>query len=134
MESTFFSFPLCIADILVEILRSSDAQARVWCPNILYWKIDQLVKNNSDLAEDDGPDFGCDSFKSAFRIIEKWLKEEMLLGQHEPGAPAKPGLYSNCLLDSYTECLGNKACASGQDCHEKVACNDAFGGSGIELY
>nr|XP_050023600.1 uncharacterized protein LOC126517839 [Dermacentor andersoni]XP_054920510.1 uncharacterized protein LOC126517839 [Dermacentor andersoni] len=111
VESTFFSFPWCIAEVLVEVLRSSAVEARVWCPNILYWKIDQLVKNHSDLAEDDGLDAGCDSFKSAFQIIEKWLKEETLLGKPEPGAPTKPGLCSNCLLDIYTEFLGNKKLA-----------------------
>ncbi|KAH7944548.1 hypothetical protein HPB52_021365 [Rhipicephalus sanguineus] len=110
-ENSFFSFPWCIADLLIEILRSADAEDKVWCPNILYWKIDHLVKENSDLAEDDGLDAGCDSFKTAFHIIEKWLKEETLLGQHEPGAPSKPGLCSNCLLDIYTEFLGSRKLA-----------------------
>ncbi|XP_037560761.1 uncharacterized protein LOC119439287 isoform X1 [Dermacentor silvarum] len=108
VENTFFSFPWCIADVLVEILRSSDAQARVWCPTILHWKIDQLVTNNSDFTEDDDLDAGFDSFRTSFRIVENWLKGETLLGQHEPGASTKPGLCSNCLLDIYTEFLGNK--------------------------
>ncbi|KAH7978576.1 hypothetical protein HPB49_005941 [Dermacentor silvarum] len=108
VENTFFSFPWCIADVLVEILRSSDVQARVWCPNILHWKIDQLVTNNSDFTEDDDLDAGCDSFRTAFRIVEKWLKDETLLDQHEPGTSTKPGLCSNRLLNFYTEFLGNK--------------------------
>ncbi|KAH7978572.1 hypothetical protein HPB49_005937 [Dermacentor silvarum] len=108
VENTFFSFPWCIANVLVEILRSSDAQATVWCPNILHWKIDQLVTNNSDFTEADDLDAGCDSFRTAFRIVEKWLKDETLLDQHEPGASAKPGLCSNCLLDICTKFLGNK--------------------------
>ncbi|KAL1418122.1 hypothetical protein MTO96_026140 [Rhipicephalus appendiculatus] len=110
VENTFFSFPWCIADVLVEILHAADAQEKVWCPNILHWKIDRLIEN-SDLAEDDGLDAGCDSFKTAFQIIEKWLKEETLLGQREPGAPSKPGLCSNCLLEIYTEFLGSKKLA-----------------------
>ncbi|KAL3189722.1 hypothetical protein MRX96_021187 [Rhipicephalus microplus] len=102
-EDSFFSFPWCIADLLIEILRSADAQDKVWCPNILYWKIDHLVEENSSLAENDGLGASCDSFKTAFQIIKKWLKEETLLGEHKPGAPFKPGLCSNCLLDIYNE-------------------------------
>ncbi|XP_075725741.1 uncharacterized protein LOC119179556 isoform X4 [Rhipicephalus microplus] len=102
-EDSFFSFPWCIADLLIEILRSADAQDKVWCPNILYWKIDRLVEENSSLAKNDGLGASCDSFKTAFQIIKKWLKEETLLGEHKPGAPSKPGLCSTCLLDIYNE-------------------------------
>ncbi|XP_075732623.1 uncharacterized protein LOC142775165 [Rhipicephalus microplus] len=102
-EDSFFSFPWCIADLLIEILRSAGAQDMVWCPNILYWKIDHLVEENSSLAENDGLGASCDSFKTAFQIIKKLLKEETLLGEHKPGASFKPGLCSNCLLDIHNE-------------------------------
>ncbi|KAH6946911.1 hypothetical protein HPB50_016133 [Hyalomma asiaticum] len=109
-ENSFFSFPWCIADILIEILRSTGTQDRVWWPNILRWKISQVVEN-SDLEEDDCLAAGCDTFKTAFRIIEEWLNKGTLLGTHQPGAASIPGLCFNCLLGIYTEFLGSRKLA-----------------------
>ncbi|KAH6930134.1 hypothetical protein HPB50_010396 [Hyalomma asiaticum] len=106
-ENSFFSFPWCIADVLIEILRSTGTQDRVWCPNILCWKITQFAEN-SDLEDDDGLAAGCDTFKTAFRIIEEWLMKETLLGKHQPGAASMPVLCYNCLLGIYSEFLKSR--------------------------
>ncbi|KAH6920624.1 hypothetical protein HPB50_028387 [Hyalomma asiaticum] len=109
-ENSFFSFPWCITEVLNEILRSTGTQDRVWCPNILCWKITQFVEN-SDLEEDDGLAARCDTFKTAFGIIEEWLVKETLLGKHQPGAASMPGLCYNGLLGIYSEFLRSRKLA-----------------------
>ncbi|KAH6921179.1 hypothetical protein HPB50_027827 [Hyalomma asiaticum] len=109
-ENSFFSFPWCITEVLIEILRSTGTQDREWCPNILCRKITQFVEN-SDLEEDDGLAAGCDTFKTAFGIIEEWLMKETLLGKHQPGAASMPGLCYNGLLGIYSEFLRSRKVA-----------------------
>ncbi|KAH6920715.1 hypothetical protein HPB50_028297 [Hyalomma asiaticum] len=109
-ENSFFSFPWCITEVLIEILRRTGTQNIVWCPNILSWKITQFVKNRN-LGEDDGLAAGCDTFKTAFGIIEEWLVKETLLGKHQPGAASMPGLCYNCLLGICSEFLRSRKLA-----------------------
>ncbi|KAH6920023.1 hypothetical protein HPB50_028989 [Hyalomma asiaticum] len=94
-ENSFFSFPWSITE------------DKVWCTNILCWKITQFVEN-SDLEEDDGLVARCDTFKTAFGIIEEWLVKETLLGKRQPGAASMPGLCYNGLLVIYSEFLRSR--------------------------
>ncbi|KAH6920115.1 hypothetical protein HPB50_028897 [Hyalomma asiaticum] len=109
-ENSFFSFPWSITEVLIEILRSTCTQDKVWCTNILCWKITQFVEN-SDLEEDDGLVARCDTFKTAFGIIEEWLVKETLLGKRQPGAASMPGLCYNGLLVIYSEFLRSRKLA-----------------------
>ncbi|XP_077499924.1 uncharacterized protein LOC144110727 isoform X2 [Amblyomma americanum] len=112
-QDTLFSFPWCIADVLVEVLRSSDPQDRVWYPNILHWKVNLFAQNDDGLAEvDDVPGLVGETCKSAYCIIKKWLADETLLGQQEASALTKPGLCSDCLLTVFKEFLENHELSS----------------------
>ncbi|CAN8004352.1 unnamed protein product [Ixodes hexagonus] len=95
--SGLFSFPWCIADVLVEVLQRAVPEQKRWCPNILSKKIDDLIENNEVPVED-----GNDAFRTAYVIIENWLKGEALLGQ---GTNSKPGLCQDCLLKVYRDFL-----------------------------
>ncbi|XP_040070228.1 uncharacterized protein LOC115329089 [Ixodes scapularis] len=113
-----FSFPWCVADVLVEVLRRATHEQKRWCPDVLSKKIDDLIENNAVPAEG-----GNDAFWVAYVIIERWLRGETLLGQSTDG---KPGLCKGCLLKVYEDFLSSQklswslssACGKDMQLHE----------------
>lgn len=100
---SLFSFPWCVADILVQVLLSSATEQKRWCLNILSKKIDDLFKNNSNIV---GGHESDDAFRNAYGIIEKWLEGEALLGQDAAGE-GKPGICQECLLKVFSKFLSS---------------------------
>ncbi|XP_077549800.1 uncharacterized protein LOC144162939 [Haemaphysalis longicornis] len=112
-ESGFFSFPWCIADVLIEILRNSDPRDREWHSNILYRKIDDVIENNDELAVlDNNSPSGVDVVETTYQIIEKWLREETMVGEQEPSAQRKPNLCPHCLRSVFAEFVGSEKLVS----------------------
>ncbi|XP_064477373.1 uncharacterized protein LOC135391172 [Ornithodoros turicata] len=116
VETTYYSFPWCISDVLVEILQFSDTNAGQHYNNTLAKLVDEMLANNYDdvcARWDDKVELKPNGVvitkpaEDALKLIKMWLKKEALLRGDESSESARPVLCEECIGTVFLDFLTN---------------------------